>query len=517
VQEGLVSLVIATSTLSEGINLPLETIIVPSVRRGAGRMSAREFANLAGRAGRPGIATEGRTLVVLEQSTTSWDQRLRRYRELVAELSDTGLSQRTPAAPQASPLAELLVDLWEQWRLLTKSDNKTEFISWLEVTAPIPLDPLLSRDEDVPAAIEALDTLDSILLPAVVELELVRDATGIEEQMQLLWKQSFAARTTASVDLEASFVRRGASLASTVYPDKEQRRRLYRTGLPPRAGNQLLDLVPRLREAMATGSEYASWPLDQQLEYVAGIVGIIGEIDRFRYAATINRRRVDWRDVLGWWFDPVNRPNDPGPQRRADWYSYVSQQFVYRFSWGLGSFVGVVTGALHGDAFTSTRLEDWPLTGLPWAVFWLKELITWGTLDPVVSFLLARGQAATRTTAHDIAQQYYEFLPDGPSDLLDPSRIRAWADSIGSDVQESRSQRPQQSIAANLLEDFTDQSATRWRVLPVSNNGALLWVDPAGYRLATTRRPDAWQTEFLDRFDFFLDTSRSVVVSEPYL
>jgi len=44
-------------------------------------------------------------------------------------------------------------------------------------------------------------------------------------------------------------------------------------------------------------------------------------------------------------------------------------------------------------------MDDWPRSALPWIAFWLKELITWGTLDPVVAFLLARGNAANRSGA----------------------------------------------------------------------------------------------------------------------
>ena len=66
VQERIVHIVLATSTLSEGVNLPVETVLIPSLQRSGGSMNAREFSNLVGRAGRPGIGTEGRSLVLLE-------------------------------------------------------------------------------------------------------------------------------------------------------------------------------------------------------------------------------------------------------------------------------------------------------------------------------------------------------------------------------------------------------------------------------------------------------------------
>lgn len=82
VQERIVHLVLATSTLSEGVNLPIETVIIPSILRKGNKISPREFSNLIGRAGRPGIGTEGRSLVLLENDQD-------RKREEVDEIRKT--------------------------------------------------------------------------------------------------------------------------------------------------------------------------------------------------------------------------------------------------------------------------------------------------------------------------------------------------------------------------------------------------------------------------------------------
>ena len=74
VEQQLVFVVVATSTLSEGVNLPFETILIPTLRREQGSMTPQEFANLAGRAGRPGWSAEGRTLVLLGKFGERWRQ-----------------------------------------------------------------------------------------------------------------------------------------------------------------------------------------------------------------------------------------------------------------------------------------------------------------------------------------------------------------------------------------------------------------------------------------------------------
>jgi len=58
-----IRMAICTSTLAEGVNLPIRTLVLYSVqRRGAGgyeNLLARDIKNLAGRAGRPGATTKG--------------------------------------------------------------------------------------------------------------------------------------------------------------------------------------------------------------------------------------------------------------------------------------------------------------------------------------------------------------------------------------------------------------------------------------------------------------------------
>lgn len=56
------SFVICTSTLAQGVNLPIRYLIVTSVYQGSEPMMVRDFHNLIGRAGRAGIHTEGSIL-----------------------------------------------------------------------------------------------------------------------------------------------------------------------------------------------------------------------------------------------------------------------------------------------------------------------------------------------------------------------------------------------------------------------------------------------------------------------
>jgi hypothetical protein len=175
----IATLVLATSTLSEGVNLPFETVLIPSLERRRGStpepVNLREFSNLVGRAGRPGFGTEGRSLVLLIQGD---DQRARRdrqrYRSLISQL--TAQQNRTEnSGNPCSPLAELLGHLERQWNRLSGSNSRVTFLDWLEQTAPCNAQ---ARTDEELAATETLDALDHVLLAAIVEIEQISGSSG---------------------------------------------------------------------------------------------------------------------------------------------------------------------------------------------------------------------------------------------------------------------------------------------------------------------------------------------------
>lgn len=64
-QTGKISFLACTSTLAQGVNLPIRYLIISNIYQGKDRIRVRDFQNLIGRAGRAGIYTEG-TIILLE-------------------------------------------------------------------------------------------------------------------------------------------------------------------------------------------------------------------------------------------------------------------------------------------------------------------------------------------------------------------------------------------------------------------------------------------------------------------
>lgn len=71
-QHSLINFIACTSTLAQGVNLPIRYLIVTSIYQGEVKVKVRDFQNLIGRAGRSGMHTEG---VVVFADTNVYDTR----------------------------------------------------------------------------------------------------------------------------------------------------------------------------------------------------------------------------------------------------------------------------------------------------------------------------------------------------------------------------------------------------------------------------------------------------------
>jgi hypothetical protein len=530
IDRGYVRVIIATSTLSEGVNLPVNYLLIPSVWRGLNVLSLQEFTNLIGRAGRPGIATEGSALVVLPERARTrgpgrglrptpsrqWDG----YERLVAQIEETtaAAGEGVPQDEASSPLAHLLSQLEAAWADLTGGGTPEDFATWLEQTT------VVDTPDDAGTAYNYLNSLDGFLLAATQEVEALRRAEllpdQVEAELTAIWRRTYAfAAGGEEQRLAAIWLARGRAIKAQ-YPDAGQRRRIYRSSLSPRSASSLLGLEEAVRTRLQEGAGYARWPIEERFAFVRDVLALLSQIPSFRIGTTLGLRRNfhDWPILLRWWLAKSTLSTQPRPNEITSWYDFVAQNFIYRGAWGLGSVIGLLLSAGEGDQpVLALEIGDWPRTSLPWIAFWMKELITWGTLDPVAAFLLARGGAMDRPQAEADARTYYDGSreePD-PNEVLDPRRIREWVDARRLPREAPVTFRGL-TIEVELSRPAVDYLTPRLTVTPLDVEDNLIWIDPAGYTVARSERPLDWPDR-PSSFDFELDVAEARIVGNAYL
>ena len=124
-RKNLVRFVVCTSTLAQGVNLPIRYLIVTSVYQGKERIKVRDFHNLIGRAGRAGMHTEGS---ILFADPNVYDKRRDRkdrwHWDIVKELLDPTKSEEC-----VSSLFQLIPLVIRNDRKKSK-DKKNHTLPW---------------------------------------------------------------------------------------------------------------------------------------------------------------------------------------------------------------------------------------------------------------------------------------------------------------------------------------------------------------------------------------------------
>lgn len=529
IDRGICPVTVATATLTEGVNLPFDIIFVPQLKRRfydsisktskVTLMNTSEFNNLSGRAGRAGASKgmEGITLVAipLRPSATAAnpespsqsalkiiETQRKQIRELRSEYTKLrGALFRDKIADTAveSPLALLLASLKDKVSTIYNMDTG-EFLEWLEAASPPEISEYAGQGEKTDKAIlaDSLDELDGFLLSVIQEIDSL-DGTEIsaadtEAFLVSLWAKTFSSFAAVQEDwLETAFIKRGKAVVATVYPDSEERERLYHYGFPPYLGRRFEMIFTPLKAILESATEYGGMSESERLNTFLAL-GALMENDRgfgFQVRDTVTDKRLleNWNVVLGWWMNQEGSEK-PEPKRLRSWQRFVTDNLEFKLGVGVGAVVARLWSEGVEDDFTAPSLEDWKkTTGLPWFGFWARELLRWGTLDPFVAFCLAQGLSKTRESAAVRRTEFDAWLAElgtelTPDDFIDPQLFLKWQNSIPrSDTVEDFSQ----SFVATLT--GTNGEKTPYHVVPIKKHDKIIWLDAAGFEIASSEIP----------------------------
>jgi hypothetical protein len=539
IERRICPITVATATLTEGVNLPFDLIFLTSLKRRSWDqvtqtpvitpLSTAEFRNLAGRAGRPGASKgiEGMTLVALPtrvSSTAAATVPVQRaqLRELQTDydrLRASLLFEETDADEVESPLALLLNAIRDRAARLL-GVNPDDFLDWLEKALPYDISSDAGEAATNPRArlADTLDELDGVLLTAIEEIARAEDTgmTGARAEAHLvnLWRTTFtSAAAVQEAWLKEAFVQRGRAIVETVYPDADERRRLYQYGFSPLVGRRFEAIAPRVRELIAAATTYGEDGAPARI-HVFEAIGDLLAADRgfgfcVRQTGTDQALLRRWSDVLRWW---MHEPDcaTPGADDLRAWQRFVADNLEFRLGVAIGAVVAQAWSTGAADPFAVPSLAAWKATtALPWFGFWARELLRWGTHDPFVAFALSQNLAQTRETAAARREEFEVWLNEGfddiePEDLIDPQLFLQWQGSLPRRARDGAAQQPEPAALTG-----TNGRRKRYNVIPITEGALVRWLDPAGFELA---RSDDVLGEFEDRLtgnDYELRTDQN--------
>ncbi|MHB1345307.1 MAG: DEAD/DEAH box helicase, partial [Thermoleophilia bacterium] len=306
--DGVLKVIVASPTLSQGLNINAAVLLVPALYRSGEKIKSEEFANVAGRAGRAFVDVEGLILHVMFDRI---HQRRREWRKLVASAK-----ARTLTSGLIQIVAEILdrlsregvLDRGDAWEYLanareawrspdeeaevadTDGDDEDDADDGEESIDEEPLSQLVERlDATVFGLIEPLDA-DRVDLPKLLDEALkgslwARQIAREDEDRAALQKKVFEARADLIWKTTTEQARRGH----------------FAMGVGLEAGLSIDAIAAELAELLDRADNAA---LSGDVDELADALGSLGERLLFMrpfVPEKANTLPANWKAVLRSW------------------------------------------------------------------------------------------------------------------------------------------------------------------------------------------------------------------------
>lgn len=417
--EGVLKVIVASPTLSQGLNLNAAVLLVPTIYRASEKIKGEEFANVAGRAGRAFVDVEGLIVHVMfdkiQWRKNEWKKLVASAKaralksgliqivaEILERLSREGVLDRDDAW-------EYLANAREAWRSPDEEakvaerlaaaveydadghdDDEDEADDKEETIDEEPLSQLVERlDATVFGLIEALDA-DRVDLPNLLD----------EALKGSLWARQIAREDENDAPRHKKVLEARADLIWRTTTAKA-RRGHFAMGVGLEAGLSIDAMADELAELLDQADEAA---LSGDINELVDALGGLGErllFIRPFIPEKANALPVNWKAILRAWVSG-EEVSKIGPQNMRA----VEEAFTYRLVWAL-------------EAVRTRRMS----------LGWLPETVAGGAAATVetgvpqlMMAMLIRAGLPSRRAAMGA-------IKDAAPIFVTPAEMRAWLES----------------------------------------------------------------------------------------
>lgn len=313
--EGVLTVTVASPTLAQGLNLNAAVLLVPTLYRAGTPLTGEEFANVAGRAGRAFVDLEGLVIHVMFQPLR-W--RRQAWRELV-----NASKARTLESGFIQIASEILNRLARSGTL--NRDDAFEYLAnnrdaWdinVDEEDDEPFELLVEKlDHAIFGLVEALDA-DAADLPQLIDQVLNGS----------LWARQLARRgdDLRERQLELFRSRSGLIWSQTTV---DQRRGHFAMGVGLESG-LTLDAIADDLEVLLDQADEAALPGDSEV-LVASLTALAERLLAIRPFVPDDPMPDEWREILAAWISGT-----PVHEIGSDNMRFIEDVFTYRLVWAL--------------------------------------------------------------------------------------------------------------------------------------------------------------------------------------
>lgn len=350
--DNVLSIIISTSTLSQGLNLSVKSIIMHTLTRSGKVIESSEFRNVVGRAGRAYIDTEGDIIFPIfrkdDEAKNRWLKLVRNHKRY-AMLSGIGLLVMELALRMSTLLDSNNIDgicdrllsdsgIWDD--LDSKNNNRRDTYiakTWRENLENLDLailglvgDSEDSEDDVYNVLKKALHNslwessimhIDNILQSKVDDSIISEERDGIADDIG------------ENRRLEKILMSRGMYIWRR--SDANQRRKYFLSGVGFSAGREIDSAYGRASEILIGAKQKLSdGNIEATIMYIVELARIMFGISTFR----IDKLPDQWKDILSCWIrgDSLSKLSI---DEKVDIFDFIENGIRYRLNWAMNVII----------------------------------------------------------------------------------------------------------------------------------------------------------------------------------
>ena len=347
VRAGEIRLIVATTTLGQGVNLPIRTVLVRGLRYGRYSMvDALTFWNIAGRAGRAMRENEGQILFFIDETQSSREVRIQRKNALE-------LIERSGVKAVIGLLHRALSYLRNIWK------RHAPDIDFSTLCLKLAEDDFNWSDEDNRANLQYIfQLIDQHLLAVAVEADFTpNQADRLQEVLResLLFTQ-LEAHPIPDIDVTAAeaILTTRLSRVFRKIPQENQRKRFYRMGFSLDDCTKVEELEDGLIELIVNSKEWENITTGEQMDILLSLTDKALMLDTI--TSIEESLPIDLREIIRAWLSgqrciemianglAVDFEGDVGRLSR-----FLERICVYGLSWVINGFISYIREHFEED------------------------------------------------------------------------------------------------------------------------------------------------------------------------
>lgn len=288
--------IIATSTLGQGVNLGVSTVVFSTIYQAGKLISARDFWNIAGRAGRAFIDHEAKILVALDKSKTSTQREINKITWEQSKVIEYFDKEKIDIASSG------ILALARALKRVTENEN-INFDILLQLITENKIDEI---GEQVKGIDEILDWIDDTLL-ALHDLNNESD-----KEIDYNWVENFFRNSLAYIQIKdndyftkdnlVSFVTaRVRGIIKKVGEDRNKWKSIIKSGIPLNSDLFLESKLPEIIDLIKIFNENEK-TIEIKIEIIIKIIKVIERIPIFEEYA-LELASVDFDVIISHWIN----------------------------------------------------------------------------------------------------------------------------------------------------------------------------------------------------------------------